>query len=418
MNRSIKKLSVFLAALMMSSAFAASASAADTTFIKVKNTSAAVVDETVTATVTETVTKEKTNTTSLKTSGWVKTDSGILDEEGKTSGYVVKDSGYVKTASTGTIYKNTKPLTIENGKYYSKKDAKTELENYYANHTYDVYMYEGDSRIFCDGAYFVSTDNNVVYYDYKNGCLVANDSGNADVYVYTKGGVPFFRLSVAVINKVNGKHSTLDLIPDEWHLDGAGDTTSFTVVTDKDYDSDDFKLSVVHGSDIAYFNKNGELKVTGNGPIIVRVSLKSNANVYGEALLYSGTYVSSFYDGYYTHTGNCYRTDYWGYDYDIGDIRDCYIDGWIKSAEGIFVPVLKKSTATVIDGDKSKVTTVVSGDNVSIADLIRDAYGDKDDIYEIIKKYNVFKGKDYKCDKVTYDDFDYIRYLLSQMTGD
>lgn len=419
MNKGIKKLSVFLAALMMSSAFAASATAADTTFIKVKNTSEKVVDEAETKVVETVSEEEKTNTTALKASGWIKTDSGILGGSTETTDTsVIKGNSYIKTTNSTKIYKNQKPLTIENGKYYSKKDAEAELENYYANHTYDVYMYEGDTRVFCDGAYFVSTNNDVVYYDYKNGCLVANDSGNAEVYVYTKGGVPFFRLDVAVINKINGKYSTLDVIPDEWHLDGAGDTTSFTIVTDKDYDVDDFKLSVVHGSDIAYFNKDGELKVSGNGPIVVRVSLKSNANVYGEALLYSGKYVSSFYDGYYTNSGNCYRTDYWGYDYDIGSIRDCYISGWIKSAEGIFVPVLKKSTATVVDGDKSKTTTVVTGDNVSIADLIRDAYGDKDDIYEIITKYNLFKGKDYKKDTVTYDDFDYIRYLLSQMTGD
>ena len=49
MNKNVKRLSVFLAALMMSSAFAASVSAIDTSFIKVKNTGAAVVDEAATA---------------------------------------------------------------------------------------------------------------------------------------------------------------------------------------------------------------------------------------------------------------------------------------------------------------------------------------------------------------------------------
>lgn len=424
MNKSVKRISVFLAALMMTSAFAASVSAADTTFIKVKNTAPAIADEAIET--EETVAEPAAvvnDIASLKTSGWIKTGGGILGEAEKKDSSAIKNS-FIKpstsdsSSTAGKVFKNTKPLTIENGKYYSCRDAKAELESYYADHTYSVYMYEGDERVFCDGAYFVSTDSDVVYYDYSTGRLVANDSGTAYVYVYTKGGVPFFRLHVGVINKINGKYSTLDLVPDEWHLDGAGDTTSFTVVTNKDYDVDDFKLTVEHGRDIASFNKDGKLNVTGNGPIIVRVSLKSNPSIYGEALLYSGKYVSSFYDGYYTHKDNKFQTNYWGCDYDIRDIRDCYVGGWIKSAEGIFVPVLKKSTATVIDGDEKKTTTVVSTGSVSIADLLRDAYGDKDDLYEIISKYDLFKGKDYKKDTVTYDDLDYIRYLLSQMIGD
>lgn len=420
MNKSVKRLSAFLAVLMMSSAFAASASAADTTFIKVKNTGAAVVNEA--ADTAEEIAAEETaaDISVLKTSGWVKTDAGILEEDETTYVSNVKNI-FVKqpvTAKTGKIYKNTKPLTIDGGKYYSRKDAEKELENYYAAHTYDFYMYEGDERIFCDGAYFVSTNNDVVYYDYEEDRLVANDAGSAYVYVYTKGGVPFFRLDVSVINKIGSTYSTLDLVPDDWHLDGAGDSTGFTIVTNGDYEAEDFKLSVVHGDEIASINKDGELKATGTGPIVVRVSLKSNANVYGEALLYAGKYVSSFYDGYYTYSGNKYVTNYWGYDYDIGDIRDYYINGWIKSQEGIFIPVLKKSKGTVVDGDTEKTTTVVSYGNVSIADLIRDAYGDKDDLYEIITKYNLFKGKDYKKEIVTSDDFDYIMYILAQMIDD
>lgn len=413
MNKSVKKLSAFLAVLMMSASFAASVSAADTGFIKVKNhKTESVIDE-----ADESAIEEEVGNV-LKTSGWVKTDSSILSSS---SSAVVSDvkNIFIKPSASSTfkkktIYKNEQPCTIDGGKYYSKADAEKELQDYFNSHTYDLFLYEDDERIFCEGAYFVSTDNDVVYYDYTTDRLVANDSGSAYVYVYTKGGVPFFRLDVSVINKPGKNPSVVDLVPDEWRLDGAGDTTDFTIISEL-YDEEDFKYSIAHGSSIASITKDGKLKVTGNGPIVVRVSLKNNSNVYGEALLYSGQYVSSFYDGYYTRTGNKYVTNYWGYDYDIGDVRDRYINGWIKSTEGILVPVLKKSIGTVINSDGSeRDTTIVTYGNVSVADLIRDAYGDKDDLYDIIDKYNLFKGKDCKKTVVTSDDFDYIKYILSQ----
>lgn len=426
MNKSVKRLSAFLAVLMMSSAFAASVSAADNTFIKVKNSdSESVLDEAEgsgvkvvknsTAAIVDEAEEDTDEVTApvFKNNGWIKPESGTLSAAN--TGYVsnINNIFVKKTSTANKIYKNEKPCTIEGGKYYSKKDAEKELASYFDSHTYEVSMYEGDERIICEDVYFVSSDNDVVYYDYSADRLVANDSGSAYVYVYTKGGVPFFRLDVNVVNKTVGRYSTIDLIPDEWHLDGNGDTTTFTIVTDGNYDADDFELSIEHGKKIASITKEGRLKVTGNGPIIVRASLKDNANVYGETLLYAGQYISSFYDGYYTYSGNKYVTNYWGYD--IADVRDCYINGWIKSKEGIFVPVLKKSTGTVVKADGTeKDTTIVSYGNVSVADLIRDAYGDKDDLYDIIDKYNLFKGKDYKKNLVTYDDFDYIKYILSQ----
>ena len=406
MKKSVKNLSAILALLMMSSAFAATASAADTTFIKVKNEK------------TETVIDEAEEAASagniLKTSGWVKTDAPILSET--TSSKVVKVKNAVikapVTTVTKKIYKNEKPMTIKGGKYYSKKDAEKELKKYFDSHTYDIVLYEDDERIFCDGAYFASTDNKVVYYDYETGRLVANDSGTASVYVYTNGGVPFFRLDVQVVNKPGKNPTVVDLIADEWHLDGAGDTTTFTVKSDK-YDEDEFNYYIAHGKDIASITKSGKLTVTGNGPIVVRAMHKKYPEVCGETLIYAGEYVSAFREGYYTYKDNKYSTYYWGYDLD--DYRDCYVNGWIKSMEGIFVPVLKKFEGTVVREDGSeKETTIVTSANVTVADLIREAYGDKDDLYYIINKYNLFKGKDYTKVEVTYDDFDYIKFILSQ----
>ena len=405
MKKSVKNLSAILALLMMSSAFAATASAADTTFIKVKNEK------------TETVIDEAEEAASagniLKTSGWVKTDAPILSDD---SSYVTKAKNvFVKPAkdvAVKKIYKNEKPVTIKNGKYYSKKDAEKELKNYFDSHTYDLYLYEDDERIICDGAYFVSTDSDVIYYDYRTGRLVANDSGNASVYVYTNGGVPFFRLDVCVTNHPGKNPTVVDLIADKWHLDGAGDTTTFTIKSDK-YEAEDFNFTISHGKDIASITKDGKLTVTGNGPIVVSAIHKRYSNVCGETLIYAGEYVSAFHDGYYTYKDNKYTTHYWGYD--IGDFRDCYINGWIKSTEGIFVPVLKKMVAPVVHTNGTvKDTIVVTSDKVSVADLIREAYGDKDDLYYIINKYNLFKGKDYTKVEVTYDDFDYIKFILSQ----
>ncbi len=410
MKKSVKNLSALLALLMMSSAFAATASAADTTFIKTKTEK------------TETVIDEAEGSAAeigniLKTSGWVKTDATILSDD---SSYVTKAKNvFVKPAKNGVtkkIYKNEKPVTIKGGKYYSKKDAEKELKKYFDSHTYDIVLYEDDERIFCDGAYFVSTDNEVVYYDYRTGRLVANDSGTASVYVYTAGGVPFFRLDVQVVNKPGKNPTVVDLTADEWHLDGAGDTTTFTIKSSK-YKAEDFNFYIAHGNDIASITKSGKLKVTGNGPIVVRVMHDDYPDVYGETILYAGEYVSAFNEGYYTYKDNCYSTYYWGND--IADFRDCTIKGWIKSAEGIFVPVLKKFEGTVVREDGTKTeTTILTSTNVTVADLIREAYGDKDDLYYIINKYNLFKGKDYINTKVTYDDFDYIKFILSQMIDD
>ena len=111
MNKNVKSLSVFLAALMMSSAFAASASAIDTSFIKVQNTGAAVIDETPAAEEVVAAEIPANDTAVLKTSGWVKTEAGILEDTKDNfifkakDNYVTKAPGVVKK-----VEKNQKPL--------------------------------------------------------------------------------------------------------------------------------------------------------------------------------------------------------------------------------------------------------------------------------------------------------------------
>ncbi len=436
MKNSVRRLSALLAALTMGSAFAVTASAIDTNFIKVSGSGTTsssteyaiyenggyyfkgyyyIDDDAVVSEAAKTVASTGETTYVLKNdNSWIKTGtSGILPST-STSTVTKSPSTVFVTKPTATksvsTYKNYS--VISGGKYYSYMDAESELKKYFENNTYAMFLYEGDERFFCSDVYFVSTDNDVVYYDYTEGKLVANEAGNAYVYVYTKGGIPFFRLNVSVIRTLSttSKPSVVQLIPDQWHLDEAGDTTGFTIKCDQKYNANDFTLSVVYGNDIASI-VNGKLKTTGCGPIVVRVSNKRYGNVYGEALIYVGKYVSSIYDGYYTTTGGKVVTKYW--DYDISDLCNSYIAGWIKSDEGTFIPVIKKSAGTVVNADgTTKQTTVVSYENVSVADLIRQAYGDKEELATIITKYNLAKNG--KTVVNSSDDFDYVRFILSQ----
>ena len=419
--------------LMMSSSFAVSASAYDaSTSTFVKPNSYAIVDEAETETeaeeetaviktaadrVVDEATEGATSTKNLITSGWVKPDADVIDSEGKVY-YLCDPSDFYVTTQYYVdfgCYKKATPCVIEGGKYYTKADAELELKKYFEDHTHTINMYKGNKRLFCDGVYYVSSNESVVYYDEDLNRLVARDDGHAYVYVYTTGGVPFFRLSVNVGKKSGGNtYSVVDLIPEKWQID-AGETIGFTIKSDK-YDADEFKYAIVYGDDIASI-KNGKLTVKGNGPVVVRVYLKKNADVYGEALIYSGKYVSSFCDGYYTCTGNKYSTNYWGWD--IASMRDCYIKGWIRTWDGIFIPVIQNGVSCKPEKNPSLKFPCAPDknphhDKVSIADLLWDAYGVKDNLFEIIQLYNLLKD-DCKDETITWDDFDYLQFYLAQV---
>lgn len=304
---------------------------------------------------------------------------------------------------------------IGGGKYYSTAAAKVELAKYFDENSYNMHFSKGDERTFCEGAYFYSTDPDVVYYDYKTGKLVAESIGSADVYVYTAGGVPFFRLDVSVGRK--STTPTLEVVPEDWHLE-IGETTTFKVTASDGKVYDDIELSIWKGSDKAKLGgQSGKLTAEENGAVVIHASSKSNKNIYGDALVYIGSYTGAVKEGCWTKCDGGIRVDNW-----YGDICGNFgkINGWIKSAEGILIPVLKLEDATVYDKDgTSAETTILTMGSVSILDYLKGAYGDKCDVIDIIKKYNLLKDG-VSCDKNVFDyaDLDIKNIILSQIIKD
>lgn len=308
----------------------------------------------------------------------------------------------VKSPTIKTVYSGS--CGLRGAKYYSSSDAKKALDEYFSANSYDLYMTEGQEKTFCENAYFYSTDPDVVYYDYYSGTLVAEKSGSADVYVYTTGGIPFFKLHISVSRKWSSSktYPTLSVVPDEWRLD-IDETTEFTITASDGKTYDDIELTVLKGADkVSLTQISHKLTAEKNGAVVLYAYSKANPKICGEALIYIGPYEYSVYDGYwsYGYTGgyDCINVSKW-YDCWSWDYYTC-ISGWIKSAEGIFIPVIKVSDAVVIDNGEKRDTTILTIGSVSYADLIRQAYGDREALLGIINKYNLYKygiftGSDY-----------------------
>lgn len=286
-----------------------------------------------------------------------------------------------------------KPCGLYGAKYYSKADAKDALEKYFKENSYDLYMTEGQEKTFCKDAYFYSTDTDVVYYDYRSDTLVAEENGTADVYVYTTGGIPFFKLHVTVDRKTAGKkdYPTLDVVPDSWRLD-VGETTEFTVTASDGKEYDDLEFSVKFGAKrVSLTQVSHKLTAEKDGAVVVYVYSKSHPEICGETLIYVGPYEYTIRDGYWSYDKDCISVKDWYRDwYCDGDLRS-YITGWVRSAEGIFIPVIKFTNAVVDDNGEKRETTIATVGTMSYIDLIRGAYGDKALIASIIKKYNLEK---------------------------
>lgn len=286
-----------------------------------------------------------------------------------------------------------RPCGLYGAKYYSKADAKDALEKYFKENSYDLYMTEGQEKTFCNDAYFYSTDTDVVYYDYRSDTLVAEENGTADVYVYTSGGIPFFKLHVTVDRKTAGKkdYPTLDVVPDSWRLD-IGETTKFTVTASDGKEYDDLEFSVKFGAKrVSLTQVSHKLTAEKNGAVVVYVYSKSHPEICGETLIYVGPYEYTIRDGYWSYDKDCICVKDWYRDWCCdGDFRS-YITGWVRSAEGIFIPVIKFANAVVDDNGEKRETTIAKVGTMSYIDLIRGAYGDKALIASIIKKYNLEK---------------------------
>ncbi len=322
-------------------------------------------------------------------------DPATIFVDGHHKGKVEKDCTPVYCEPTYTPGKNICKGDLWGAKYYSRTDAKKALEEYFAENTYDMYMYEGQEKTFCSDAYFYSSDPETVYYDYKSGTLVANKGGTAHIYVYTEGGVPFFKLNVYVDRDFYHKETpaTLNIVPDSWRLE-VGESTKLTITASDGKVYDDIVVKIASGKDKVKIGMvSGKLTAEENGAVVVHAYSKSHSSVNGDALIYIGPYTNAITDGGWKWTNNsgCISVDKWCPSTDwCGNKYSC-VNGWIKSKEGILIPVIKVMDVTVNDKGETYDTTAVIPGSMSYIDLLRQAYGCKDDVCDIIDRYNFYK---------------------------
>ena len=307
---------------------------------------------------------------------------------------------------------------LTGGKYYTVADARTELDNYLARNAYNLVMIEGERRTICTGAYYVSSNPSVAYYDTASGKLVANHNGSATVYVYTNGGVPIARLDVSVLVRTvfDQKNDILYVTTDAWNI-GIEEATLCSVKSASGKTYNDILYKVIRGFDYGRVGEeNGKISGKANGPVIVRAYSKSNPDVYGDVLVYVGSQTAAVFDGYWTTCPTGIQVMNWGYDVsDYIVAQNAIINGWIKSAEGIFIPVIRLSDAVKTNEDgTTEQTKVLYGDTLSYLDLLRLAYTDRTNLTKVLAGYNTVK---YGSDKIVVNAFDDRTILLAQILG-
>ena len=392
MKNSTKKLSLILATLILASSMATAASAAGYSFSSrpfgssKKNTTekTAISDE-----------EEEKETKSDKKNIFV-SNSPLVPASSKGN---VSDSSTIFVANENykpeypkdlkTIFYNSK-CTLKGAKYYTREEIAEKIEEYFKENSYEIYMTEGQERNFCDGAYFVSSNTDVAYYDYNTKTIVAVDDGTAEFYVYTNGGIPFFKLNVHVSTDIRkAERPTLDIVPDAWRLD-IGDEIGFTVTASDGKVYDDIVIKIDKGEDKAFLTRASfKLTAEKKGAVIVRAYSDSHPNVTGSALIYIGEFEYPICDGYWKKGTDCITVSKWDTAWDKN-----YFDkvcGWIESAEGILIPVIRVADVEVKDGDTTKKTTAISAGSVSYADILREAYESKEGLAELLKKYNFYR---------------------------
>jgi len=284
------------------------------------------------------------------------------------------------------------PGMICGGKYFSASAAKEAIAKYFKSNTYEMTIYKGDKRPIEDNLNYVSSDSSVVYYNQTTSTLIAKSYGSAYIYVYTDGGVPVVRLNVTVAQKRPSKvnYSVLDVEAKNWNIN-IGDTTELTYTSSSGNVYDSVKYEIVYGKDRAVIDGN-KLTAVKNGAVIVNAYNKINSKINGIAIVYVGPYTNCVFEGKWS---SC-----------IGGIKYerpndfvfhpifTHIGGWIMSAEGIFIPVVRAETATVEYYDGEYETTILFGDKLSYKGLIIEAIKDKTTISEVLKDYNIVKYGD------------------------
>lgn len=407
MKKGLKAISVLLAALTLSSTLAASASAAG---IFIGNISSSCKsddckDDDDTSNLYIPIgggTSSKKNV--FKTVTVLEPASYKGDKNNPTTVYVGKEIElkypYVNKLGTGKLY---------GYKYYSKKDAKKCLEDYFSANTYTIQLNKGQVREFNSDLYYFSEDPDVAYFDYDNDAVVAVSRGSTYIYVYTKGGVPVYRLKINVVNSYkNYDPVRLVLDAEDWNISvGEKMTISVTASDGKTYDDIRFKIMGDGYKKASLTQITGEFKAEKNGAVIVRAYRESDPNVYGDILVYIGSYTNAIIDGYYTTEKDCISVNKW-FNGSFTSSDYYVVIGWVKNDDGTIIPI--------ISNNPGKIVTTKSG-TVSYIELLRNAYGDKRGICDILEKYNKIKyGKD--CEKAICDADDYRNFFFANTLED
>ena len=234
----------------------------------------------------------------------------------------------------------TPPDTVK-GQYYTVADAKAEIEKYFNDNTYSTQMTLTESRVFAENCYFYSATPAVVSYNYRTGELVAKSLGTADVYVFSRGGVPLLRLRITVRSHntydPDDMADTLTVYPAEWNIpEWKFSSVSATSASGKIYDDVVFKT--VFGEDhLAVDGDDGVYMTYGEGVAVVRAYRESDSTVYGDTVIYSGKYNSAVRLGRWYAKDGVFHIREWCYDIASPFTK---VTGWIKTEGGMLIPVV------------------------------------------------------------------------------
>ncbi len=354
-------------------------------------------------------------------------EKSVLESAGKNQYVVTADGTVLKPASSenypledGTVLvesgvklptlpskpsvKPVKPSAgtiISGGKYYPFGDSKLELGKYFEQNTYTMSMFAGQTRALATDAYLYTSDESVAYYDYANDCIVAKRPGDVYLYAYTKGGVPFFRLELEIYpNYIPGlkKADQLKVVTkDNVSTITPGASLALSVVSLDGVKYTDMEYLVMNDNAEGVTIKDGVFTAKNAGAFLVRAYSKSNTKVYGDILILVSTYHSSILENGWKPSMGGIVVDKW-YGSIFENYQNWYVSGWIQSAEGIFIPVVKYEDITVVDDDGNKTTVTIAKEEVkSYLQLLKDVYGEELSMKEIFKYYaaivnNPFKG--------------------------
>lgn len=342
---------------------------------------------------TVTATTTPTGKTSKET-GVTKYESSIPSSVIKKTTTDTKEEGNVIITDGGVTVKNPSLLGSYNkyqtvcGTYYAYD--KVDLNKYFNQNTLGMSLILGEIQTFTTGFKMISSDSNVVkiYTDTNGQNMKAVGMGNADVYLYTAGGVPFMKISVSVTNALYGgtHNGYIDVQVGSWRLDKAGDSTSIAVKVDEAHKDDAVKLTVVQGNG---YIKDGMLYATGNGAIVLKAYSTKNANIQGYAIVYVGQYVDAIYDGYWTTNGGNISCNYWNPNLWSGGYK---INGWVLTDTGSYLPVISKveTTTEKPNGDKVTTSTTIYSDVYDL--LYGSCYGNVDTLYALLWKNGKLNG--------------------------